>query len=73
MILLLHLFMLLHVSCAYPTQQCDQSVPRLIAADTAGYAINTYRQWLDSSDALWTKTEMVNTYLQKGRLHIACI
>lgn len=40
----------------------------LIIEDTLGLDLNFYREWLDSLGGLWSKQELVNTYLHEGRL-----
>ncbi len=54
----------------YHTEQREQTnyeLLRLIQEDTAGFNLNTYREWLDSSGATWAKREMVNTYLHEAK------
>jgi hypothetical protein len=54
----------------YHTEQREQTnyeLLRLILEDTAGFNLNTYREWLDSSDATWAKREMVNSYLHEAK------
>lgn len=54
----------------YHTEQREQAnyaVLRLVQEDTAGFNLTTYREWLDSSDGVWAKQEIVNTYLHEAR------
>lgn len=47
-------------------QKAVHGILKVIAEDTAGFDIGTYRTWLDSADGLWAKREKVNTFLYQG-------
>lgn len=64
----------LHDSAVYYAQQkeyANYNVLRLIEDDTLGFDINIYRQWLDSSDALWAKQLKVGSYLFSNNIDTA--